>query len=153
MDLLCDCNECPCFCMVFVGFQDSCQDSQIASHPCHCLKSGDNNSICEFKPPSRKPSLDFVCLNLKALSPLLRCSQITGVGPVLSDVFANQLEDVALEYSEDCLYLNIYSPADLTNKGKLPVSTPWKSAPRGFSIPDFLRQFRGGEGCLKYRYC
>lgn len=139
--------------MVSVGFQDSCQDSQIASHPRHCLKSGNNNSICEFKLPSRKPSLGFVCLNLKALSPHLRCSQITGVGPVLSAVSANQLEDVPLEYSEDCLYLNIYSPADLTSKGKLPVSTPWKSAPWGFSIPDFLRQFRVGEGCLKYRYC
>ncbi|XP_076771735.1 liver carboxylesterase 1-like isoform X2 [Arvicanthis niloticus] len=49
------------------------------------------------------------------------CSQITGVGPVLSDVFTNQLENVSLEYSEDCLYLNIYSPTDLTSKDRLPV--------------------------------
>ncbi|XP_052022407.1 liver carboxylesterase 1-like [Apodemus sylvaticus] len=49
------------------------------------------------------------------------CSQITGVGPVLSDVFTNQLENVTLEYSEDCLYLNIYSPTDLTSTDRLPV--------------------------------
>ncbi|GAB1293467.1 Carboxylic ester hydrolase [Apodemus speciosus] len=49
------------------------------------------------------------------------CSQITGVGPVLSDVFTNQLENVPLEYSEDCLYLNIYSPTDLTSRDRLPV--------------------------------
>lgn len=70
------------------------------------------------------PWVLFVYLNLRVLlSPLPRCSQITGVGPVLSDVFTNQLENVPLEYSEDCLYLNIYSPTDLTSKDRLPVST------------------------------
>uniref|UniRef100_A0A8D2JT91 Carboxylic ester hydrolase n=1 Tax=Sciurus vulgaris TaxID=55149 RepID=A0A8D2JT91_SCIVU len=49
------------------------------------------------------------------------CSQITGAGPVLSQVFTNRLEGIPLEYSEDCLYLNIYSPVDLMTKSRLPV--------------------------------
>ncbi|KAM5262696.1 liver carboxylesterase 1-like [Ctenodactylus gundi] len=49
------------------------------------------------------------------------CSQLTGAGPVLSEVFTNRLENVSLKYSEDCLYLNIYSPAELTNNSQLPV--------------------------------
>lgn len=134
LDLMCS------LCMVFMGSQDSCQDSQVASYPQHSLKPS-NNTICEPKSPSRKSSPGFIWLSL--LSPLLRCSQITGVGPVLSDVFTNQLENVPLEYSEDCLYLNIYSPADLTSKGKLPVSSQWTSVPWGFSILDFPVQFRG----------
>lgn len=74
------------------------------------------------------PWVLFIGLNLRVLlSPRPRCSQITGVGPVLSEVFTNQLENVPLEYSEDCLYLNIYSPTDLTSKDRLPVSTQNKS--------------------------
>ncbi|XP_038169082.1 liver carboxylesterase 1-like [Arvicola amphibius] len=71
-----------------------------------------------FAPPQPAEPWKFV-KNATSYPPM--CSQITGAGPVLSDVFTNQLEDFPLEYSEDCLYLNIYSPADLTSKGKLPV--------------------------------
>ncbi|ERE78359.1 liver carboxylesterase 1-like protein, partial [Cricetulus griseus] len=71
-----------------------------------------------FAPPEPPEPWNFV-KNATSYPPM--CSQITGVGPVLSDVFTNQLEGVPLEYSEDCLYLNIYSPTDLTTKAKLPL--------------------------------
>nr|XP_038953902.1 carboxylesterase 1-like isoform X1 [Rattus norvegicus] len=71
-----------------------------------------------FAPPQPAESWSFV-KNATSYPPM--CSQITGVGPVLSEVFTNQLENVPLEYSEDCLYLNIYSPTDLTSKDRLPV--------------------------------
>ena len=35
----------------------------------------------------------------------------------------NREEKIHLEFSEDCLYLNIYTPADLTKSSRLPVST------------------------------
>lgn len=60
LDLLCDCNECLCFCMVFMGFRDSYPGTQIVSYPCHCLNPSNVNAICEFKSDSRKPSLDFI---------------------------------------------------------------------------------------------
>ncbi|XP_055477082.1 liver carboxylesterase 1-like isoform X2 [Psammomys obesus] len=71
-----------------------------------------------FAPPQPSDPWSFV-KNATSYPPM--CSQITGVGPVLSDVFTNQLENVLLEYSEDCLYLNIYSPTDLTSNDRLPV--------------------------------
>ncbi|XP_060248196.1 liver carboxylesterase 1-like isoform X2 [Meriones unguiculatus] len=71
-----------------------------------------------FAPPQPADPWSFV-KNATSYPPM--CSQITGVGPVLSDVFTNQLENVLLEYSEDCLYLNIYSPTDLTSNDRLPV--------------------------------
>lgn len=43
-------------------------------------------------------------------------------GQVLSELFTNRKENIALKFSEDCLYLNIYTPADLTKKSRLPVS-------------------------------
>ncbi|GAB1293469.1 Carboxylesterase 1C [Apodemus speciosus] len=42
------------------------------------------------------------------------CSQEAVAGQHLSDTFNTKKESVPLEFSEDCLYLNIYSPADLT---------------------------------------
>ena len=43
-------------------------------------------------------------------------------GQVLSELFTNRKESIPLKFSEDCLYLNIYTPADLTKKSRLPVS-------------------------------
>uniref|UniRef100_A0A4W2HT54 Carboxylesterase type B domain-containing protein n=1 Tax=Bos indicus x Bos taurus TaxID=30522 RepID=A0A4W2HT54_BOBOX len=31
------------------------------------------------------------------------------------------LTNISLTFSEDCLYLNIYTPADLTKRSRLPV--------------------------------
>ncbi|XP_040838058.1 liver carboxylesterase 1-like isoform X1 [Ochotona curzoniae] len=71
-----------------------------------------------FAPPEPAEPWSYV-KNTTSYPPM--CSQITGAGPVLSEVFANRLENVSLVYSEDCLYLNIYTPTDLTEKTRLPV--------------------------------
>nr|XP_044998629.1 liver carboxylesterase 1 [Jaculus jaculus] len=71
-----------------------------------------------FTPPQPPEPWSFV-KNTTSYPPM--CSQITGDGPVLSEVFMNQLENTSLEYSEDCLYLNIYSPSAPMNKSELPV--------------------------------
>ncbi|XP_029388603.1 carboxylesterase 1C-like [Mus pahari] len=49
------------------------------------------------------------------------CSQDAVFGKLLLDMFNTQKESLPLEISEDCLYLNIYSPADLTKSSQLPV--------------------------------
>ncbi|XP_058383823.1 liver carboxylesterase 1-like isoform X2 [Diceros bicornis minor] len=49
------------------------------------------------------------------------CSQDPVAGQMLSDLFTNRKENIPLKFSEDCLYLNIYTPADLTKKSRLPV--------------------------------
>uniref|UniRef100_A0A2K6GK56 Carboxylic ester hydrolase n=1 Tax=Propithecus coquereli TaxID=379532 RepID=A0A2K6GK56_PROCO len=51
------------------------------------------------------------------------CPQDPVAGQVLSDLFTNRKENIAVTFSEDCLYLNIYTPADLTKKSRLPVSS------------------------------
>ncbi|CAO2610555.1 Carboxylesterase 1D [Lemmus lemmus] len=49
------------------------------------------------------------------------CSQDAVGGQVLSELFTNRKENIPLQFSEDCLYLNIYTPADLTKTSRLPV--------------------------------
>ncbi|KAM4801397.1 liver carboxylesterase 1-like isoform X1 [Urocitellus parryii] len=49
------------------------------------------------------------------------CSQDAVGGQVLSELFTNRKENIPFRFSEDCLYLNIYTPADLTKKSRLPV--------------------------------
>ena len=53
---------------------------------------------------------------------LPRCSQDPAGGQLLSALFTNRKESIPLQFSEDCLYLNIYTPADLTKSTRLPVS-------------------------------
>ncbi|KAM5262698.1 LOW QUALITY PROTEIN: carboxylesterase 1D-like [Ctenodactylus gundi] len=53
--------------------------------------------------------------------PPIRCSQDAQGSQALSDLFTNRKERISLSYSEDCLYLNIYTPADLKKKSSLPV--------------------------------
>ncbi|XP_062033746.1 liver carboxylesterase 1-like [Lepus europaeus] len=48
------------------------------------------------------------------------CSQVT-VDDSLLQVLNTNKENVSLDISEDCLYLNIYTPADLMKKSSLPV--------------------------------
>ena len=59
-----------------------------------------------------------------------RCSQDAGWAKLISDMFSTKKEILPLKISEDCLYLNIYSPADLTKSSQLPVSA-------GTITPDF----------------
>ncbi|XP_069354028.1 liver carboxylesterase 1-like isoform X2 [Eulemur rufifrons] len=49
------------------------------------------------------------------------CSQDPVGGQMVSDLITNRKENIPLKFSEDCLYLNIYTPADLTKKSRLPV--------------------------------
>uniref|UniRef100_A0A8D2JSQ4 Carboxylic ester hydrolase n=1 Tax=Sciurus vulgaris TaxID=55149 RepID=A0A8D2JSQ4_SCIVU len=49
------------------------------------------------------------------------CSQDAVAGQITSDLLTNGKENVPLKFSEDCLYLNIYTPADLTKRSRLPV--------------------------------
>lgn len=51
-----------------------------------------------------------------------RCSQDPEAGKMLAKLFTNRKETIPHEFSEDCLYLNIYTPADLTKSSRLPVS-------------------------------
>uniref|UniRef100_A0A2K6SAD5 Carboxylic ester hydrolase n=1 Tax=Saimiri boliviensis boliviensis TaxID=39432 RepID=A0A2K6SAD5_SAIBB len=49
------------------------------------------------------------------------CSQDPMAGQFLSELLTNRKENIPLKFSEDCLYLNIYTPADLAKKSRLPV--------------------------------
>lgn len=41
---------------------------------------------------------------------------------MVNDLIENNKEKTRLQFSEDCLYLNVYTPADLMKKGnRLPV--------------------------------
>ncbi|XP_054308546.1 liver carboxylesterase 1 isoform X2 [Pongo pygmaeus] len=71
-----------------------------------------------FTPPQPAEPWSFV-KNATSYPPM--CSQDAVVGQFLSEVFTNRKENIPLKMSEDCLYLNIYTPADLTKKNRLPV--------------------------------
>uniref|UniRef100_A0A4X2LTZ4 Carboxylic ester hydrolase n=1 Tax=Vombatus ursinus TaxID=29139 RepID=A0A4X2LTZ4_VOMUR len=71
-----------------------------------------------FTPPQPPEPWDYVKITT-TYPPM--CTQDPVGGQLFSDLFTNQNEKVSLKMSEDCLYLNIYSPADLTKKMKLPV--------------------------------
>ncbi|XP_021515401.1 carboxylesterase 1E-like isoform X2 [Meriones unguiculatus] len=50
------------------------------------------------------------------------CSQDAVGGQTVNDLIANNKEKTPLQFSEDCLYLNVYTPADLMKKSnRLPV--------------------------------
>ncbi|EGW09807.1 Liver carboxylesterase 1 [Cricetulus griseus] len=50
------------------------------------------------------------------------CSQDAAEGQMVNDLLINNKEKIHLQFSEDCLYLNIYTPADLRkNRNRLPV--------------------------------
>lgn len=71
-----------------------------------------------FTPPQPAEPWNYV-KNTTAYPPM--CSQDAVGGQVLSELFTNRKENIPLKFSEDCLYLNIYTPADLTKKSRLPV--------------------------------
>ncbi|NP_031980.2 carboxylesterase 1C precursor [Mus musculus] len=71
-----------------------------------------------FAPPQPAEPWSFV-KNATSYPPM--CSQDAGWAKILSDMFSTEKEILPLKISEDCLYLNIYSPADLTKSSQLPV--------------------------------
>ncbi|XP_046935169.1 liver carboxylesterase 1 isoform X2 [Lynx rufus] len=71
-----------------------------------------------FAPPQPAEPWNFV-KNTTSYPPM--CSQDAVGGQELSDLFTNRKENISLKFSEDCLYLNIYTPADLRKKNRLPV--------------------------------
>lgn len=56
------------------------------------------------------------------LSPVFRCLQDKVRGQFFSDLITNRKEKVLLQVSEDCLYLNVYTPVSTEAPEKLPVS-------------------------------
>uniref|UniRef100_A0A2K5E9C0 Carboxylic ester hydrolase n=1 Tax=Aotus nancymaae TaxID=37293 RepID=A0A2K5E9C0_AOTNA len=80
---------------------------------------GEMKFIFTFCP--KIPALENL-LNFRGSSfPLPRCSQDPTAAQFFSKLFTNRKENIPLKLSEDCLYLNIYTPADLTKKSRLPV--------------------------------
>uniref|UniRef100_A0A8C4MKW5 Carboxylic ester hydrolase n=1 Tax=Equus asinus asinus TaxID=83772 RepID=A0A8C4MKW5_EQUAS len=71
-----------------------------------------------FAPPQPADPWPFV-KNATSYPPM--CSQDAVMGEMLSEFLTNRKENMPLKFSEDCLYLNIYTPADLTKKSRLPV--------------------------------
>ncbi|XP_074067390.1 liver carboxylesterase 1-like [Macrotis lagotis] len=71
-----------------------------------------------FTPPQPAEPWDYV-KSTTTYPPM--CAQDPVAGQLLSDLFTNRDEKVSLKMSEDCLYLNIYTPADLSKKTKLSV--------------------------------
>jgi hypothetical protein len=72
-------------------------------------------------------------------------------GQVLSEFFTNRKENIPLTFSEDCLYLNIYTPADLTKSSRLPVSmgTTCQNLPIPSSGITRCRLGEGNKGSLE----
>ncbi|XP_057567617.1 liver carboxylesterase-like isoform X2 [Hippopotamus amphibius kiboko] len=71
-----------------------------------------------FAPPQPAEPWIFV-KNTTSYPPM--CSQDPVQGQMLSELFTNRKENINLKFSEDCLYLNIYTPADLRKRSRLPV--------------------------------
>ncbi|XP_023492785.2 liver carboxylesterase-like [Equus caballus] len=71
-----------------------------------------------FAPPQPADPWPFV-KNTTSYPPM--CSQDPVIMEMTSDVATFRKEKIAFQFSEDCLYLNIYTPADLTKKSRLPV--------------------------------
>ncbi|XP_004431674.1 PREDICTED: liver carboxylesterase-like [Ceratotherium simum simum] len=71
-----------------------------------------------FAPPQPAEPWHFV-KNTTSYPPM--CSQIPVVGQKSSGVDTSRKANIPLKFSEDCLYLNVYTPADLTKKSRLPV--------------------------------
>ncbi|XP_013209717.1 liver carboxylesterase 1 isoform X1 [Microtus ochrogaster] len=71
-----------------------------------------------FAPPQPAESWSFL-KNATSYPPM--CSQDPEAGKMLAKLFTNRKETIPHEFSEDCLYLNIYTPADLTKSSRLPV--------------------------------
>lgn len=64
----------------------------------------------------------FHLVETQAFFLLPRCYQNPEAALRLAELFTNRRKIIPHKFSEDCLYLNIYTPADLTQNSRLPVS-------------------------------
>ncbi|NP_001357759.1 carboxylesterase 1H precursor [Mus musculus] len=72
-----------------------------------------------FAPPQPPEPWSFV-KNATSYPPM--CSQDAVLGQMVNDLIINNKEKIRLRFSEDCLYLNVYTPVDLMkNTNRLPV--------------------------------
>ncbi|XP_012611402.2 liver carboxylesterase 1-like isoform X2 [Microcebus murinus] len=71
-----------------------------------------------FAPPQPAEPWHFV-KNTTSYPPM--CPQDPVAGQMVSNLITNRKENILLTFSEDCLYLNIYTPADLRKNSRLPV--------------------------------
>ncbi|XP_052022416.1 carboxylesterase 1F [Apodemus sylvaticus] len=71
-----------------------------------------------FAPPQPAEPWSFI-KNTTTYPPM--CSQDAAKGQRVNDLITNRKEKIHLEFSEDCLYLNIYTPADFSKNSRLPV--------------------------------
>ncbi|XP_052583766.1 liver carboxylesterase 1F-like [Peromyscus californicus insignis] len=71
-----------------------------------------------FAPPQPAEPWSFV-KNATSYPPM--CSQDAVRGQRVNDLLTNRKEKIHLQFSEDCLYLNMYTPADLSRSSRLPV--------------------------------
>uniref|UniRef100_A0A8C4MMA8 Carboxylic ester hydrolase n=1 Tax=Equus asinus asinus TaxID=83772 RepID=A0A8C4MMA8_EQUAS len=103
------------------GPGEACQPGRICTasgrFPGHPFCQAPPGSL-RFAPPQPADPWPFV-KNATSYPPM--CSQDTVAGQMLSDLFTNRKENTSVQISEDCLYLNIYTPADLTKESRLPV--------------------------------
>ncbi|XP_013371676.1 PREDICTED: liver carboxylesterase 1 isoform X2 [Chinchilla lanigera] len=71
-----------------------------------------------FAPPQPPDPWNYV-KNTTSYPPM--CSQNPERSQELNDLYTNRKESISLWHSEDCLYLNIYTPVDVRKKSSLPV--------------------------------
>ncbi|XP_034378288.1 liver carboxylesterase 1 isoform X1 [Arvicanthis niloticus] len=71
-----------------------------------------------FAPPQPAEPWNFV-KNTTSYPPL--CYQNPEAAQTIAELFTNRKKIIPHKFSEDCLYLNIYTPADLTKNSRLPV--------------------------------
>ncbi|KAM9061401.1 LOW QUALITY PROTEIN: liver carboxylesterase 1-like [Sarcophilus harrisii] len=69
-----------------------------------------------FAPPQPPEPWDYI-KNITTYPP--RCAQNSVREEVIANIF--EMNELSLKNSEDCLYLNVYTSADLASKTKLPV--------------------------------
>ncbi|XP_028626263.1 liver carboxylesterase 1 [Grammomys surdaster] len=71
-----------------------------------------------FAPPQPAEPWSFV-KDTTSYPPL--CYQNPEAAQRIAELFTNRKKIIPQKFSEDCLYLNIYTPADLTKNSRLPV--------------------------------
>ncbi|GAB1293472.1 Carboxylesterase 1F [Apodemus speciosus] len=88
-----------------------------------------------FAPPQPAEPWNFI-KNTTTYPPM--CSQDAAKGQRVNDLMTNRKEKIHLEFSEDCLYLNIYTPAGFSKNSRLPGLLCTKVIGQGKSCNSYL---------------